>query len=547
MRLASTWLSFALLVPILSSPSALAQDPDPGSYLYRFDLVLESGQSRIDVPVNGQVFIALRLRDLSRDGYTTYLPAGTPPVPSVNPLGHSVGWEITPEQADPGWTTFTPSSFISFAGQETVVDFPLQTTAQARSGLYPFNVTAVIATPDGGEHRATVNLLGFSLGPQSFAAQVSKSYDLQPKERTNIDVKLINLALLPRAFDMQVTQNSCGMLVATSTGNLVAGKAESTYPIGVEAPGNKPWYFSELCTLAIEVRPADNPDLVQQVFVSIQVNGGYVDPVWVFWTVAIILAIILIILLVARRKSRIEEEILGKPQKPWTIPVEVLYLKALRQKDERAWYVVRHHLMEEEYRSSLLWYKSYKKATKGARTKESLVLRQEKAYERWKKSWLKVIAKPLKEADRFEAKLQRKLDRKAAKQERKMAGKVRKVTRKMAAAHARQVERGLEKWQKQAKKAQKKGLAAPPRPVLPEPDYPEEPEVEPTPLAQHKWSKKAARFRARRVRKQGDLEVKFEKADARKLAKLRRKVQRLARKLDDPEFVKEHPLLKSDA
>ena len=61
--------------------------------------------------------------------------------------------------------------------------------------------------------------------------------------------------------------------------------------------------------------------------------------------------------------------------------------------------------------------------------------------------------------------------------------------------------------------------------------------------AGHKWAKKAGRFRARMVRRQGDLEVKFEKADARRLRKVRRKVAKLARRLDDPEFVKEHPLL----
>jgi hypothetical protein len=116
-----------------------------------------------------------------------------------------------------------------------------------------------------------------------------------------------------------------------------------------------------------------------------------------------------------------------------------------------------------------------------------------------------------------------------------------------AAPHAKQVERALERWQKDSKKAAKKGLEAPPRPVLAEPDYPEEPEPRSLALADHKWAKRAARYRARRVKEQGDLEVRFEKADARHLARLRRKVQRMARKLDDPDFVAEHPLLRAEA
>ncbi len=497
----------------------------------------------MDVPLNGQALLPLLFRDASKDG-----PAGLVPGTPTNQMAYrQVAFEIRPHVTDDGWAVFSPPSLITYAGTTSRIEVPFQVTAQATTILYSVDVIAKILTNEGSRFEVNTTLLGYSLGANSFSAQVSGSFQVKPNQIFEAPVKLINLGLAARTFDMEVADNPCGLAVATQNGNVVKGKSEETYQVSIETPDDKLYYFSELCTVTLKIFPSGDPAVFNQVFLSIQINGGYVNPVWVFWTLAIILFIILIVLLVARRKARIEEEILGKPQKPWTIPVEVLYLKALRKKDERAWYVVRHHLMEEEYRSSLLWYNSFKKATKGARKKESVVIRQEKGYERWKASWQKVIAKPLKDADRFEAKLQRKLDRKARKQERKMAGKVRKITRKMAAAHAKQVERALEKWQKQVKKAKKKGLAAPPRPVLPEPDYPEEPEVEAPLLTQHKWSKKAARFRARQVRKQGNLEVKFEKADARKLAKLRRKVQRLARKLDDPDFVNEHPLLKADS
>lgn len=535
-------LAALLVLGFLPIPAQAQLPTELGGAVYQFELKPEA-DSRVDVPLNGQALLPLIFRDASKDG-----PAGIAPGTPTNQLSyHQVTFQVRPHVEDPGWTVFSPPSLVSYGGTTTRIEVPFQVTAQATTILYAVDIIGTITTNEGGRFFANTTLIGYSLGAKSFAAQVGGSFQVKPNQIFEAPIRLINLGLASRAFDMEVTDNPCGLTVATQNGNLVKGKSEETYLVSIETPDDKLWYFSELCTITLQVYPSGDPTVVNQVFIGVQVNGGYVDPVWVFWLVVAILCIILLLLLIARRKARIEEEILGKPQKPWTIPVEVLYLKALRQKDERAWYVVRHHLMEEEYRSSLLWYHSYKKATKGSRKKEALVLRQEKAYERWKASWLKRIAQPTKQADRFEAKLQRKLDRKAAKQERKLARKVRKITRKMAAAHAKQVERALEKWQKQVKKADKKGLAAPPRPVIPEPDYPEEPEVEATLLADHKWSKKAARFRARRVREQGDLEVKFEKADARHLAKLRRKVQRLARKLDDPTFVNEHPLLKADA
>ena len=42
-------------------------------------------------------------------------------------------------------------------------------------------------------------------------------------------------------------------------------------------------------------------------------------------------------------------------------------------------------------------------------------------------------------------------------------------------------------------------------------------------------------------------EVRFEKADARRHQRLERKVRRIARRLDDPDFVAEHPLLAENA
>ena len=524
-----------LFVLSAALPSASAQDPFEGVYAFQLE---PNPTSRVDVPVNGLEMLRLTFRDLSRDATTTLVP-GSPP---ADVLYHQVTFKVVPRVEDPGWFVAPPSSLTTYAGAVVPIEVPFQVNAQASQVLYPVDLVATILT-NGGTYYANASLVGFSLGARSFAAQISQSFVAKPNEVIEAPVRLINLGMGHRTFDMEVADNPCGLSVGTQNNNLVRGKSEDVYFVSVQTPSSKLWYFSDLCTVTIKVSPSGQPDVFQQVFVSLTINGGYVDPPWVFNTVGLLLLLLLLFFVLARRKARIEEEILGKPQKPWTIPVEVLYLKALRQKDARAWYVVRHYLMEDEYRSSLLWYKSYKKQTKGSRKKESLVLRQEKAYEGWKRAWAKDIAKPIRKADRFDARLQRKLDRKAEKAHRKQLGKYASVRGQMEKAHAKKVERLAARHEKAAAKARKKGQPVPPKPVLATPDYPEEPELVPIALAEHKWAKKSGRFRARMVRKQGDLEVKFEKADARRLGKVRRKVQRLARQLDDPEFVAEHPLL----
>jgi hypothetical protein len=533
-------IAVLLLAAALIVPAASAQTP-AHDVLYHFQ-ILTPGGNRADVPINGQVLLPVTFHDFSRDDTSTLPPVGG--APSDNVLFHQVTWDVVPAVDDAGWTVFPPAGIISFGGQDHVVQVPFQVTAQAKHPFYQVQLVAHVRVQDGTVYDLNTTLVGFSLGANSFSAQISASLQLHPMEIAEVPVRLINLGIGPRSFDMNVTSNDCNMGVATSNNNLVLGKSEAVYNVSIQAPASKLYYASQSCTIILAVSPSTNHDIVQNAVIAVQVAGWYVNPVWVFDLLFLLLLILLLILFVRRRKERIEEEILGKPQKPWTIPVEVLYLKALRQKDPRAWYVVRHYLMEDEYRSALLWYHSYKKSTKGDRRKEGLVLRQEKSYERWKKGWTRTIARPIKEAERYEARLQRKLDRQAKGAHAKQVGKARKVTAKMRAAHAAQVERAGKAHGKAVAKAQKKGVAPPKRPVIPTPDYPEEPALVPIPLSTHKWAKKAGKFRAKMVRKQGDLEVKFEKADARQLRKIRRKVAKVARKLDDPEFVDAHPLLK---
>ncbi len=113
----------------------------------------------------------------------------------------------------------------------------------------------------------------------------------------------------------------------------------------------------------------------------------------------------------------------------------------------------------------------------------------------------------------------------------------------MQAAHEAKVSKATEKWEKQAAKAAKKGKPAPEAPTFATPDYPIEPSLDRLLLADHKWNKKAERFRRKQVKRQGNLEVKFERKEARLLRKVRRRVEKVARKLDDPDFAAEHPML----
>ena len=116
----------------------------------------------------------------------------------------------------------------------------------------------------------------------------------------------------------------------------------------------------------------------------------------------------------------------------------------------------------------------------------------------------------------------------------------------LEARHDKKATAALAKHETAAEKAAKKGRPAPDRPNLSRPVLPPQPTTAGKAFEEHRYSRKAARVKRRMLKREGNLEVRFEKADARYLRKVRRKVRRLANKLDDPDFVSEHPLLRPD-
>jgi hypothetical protein len=89
-------------------------------------------------------------------------------------------------------------------------------------------------------------------------------------------------------------------------------------------------------------------------------RGIYISPL-----VGIILAPILFIIALIGfwfyiQKTKKEEKLVKKPEKPWTIPIEQQHLEKLKEKDEKA-YEQELEMMKDEYQSAMLWYNEYKK------------------------------------------------------------------------------------------------------------------------------------------------------------------------------------------
>jgi hypothetical protein len=521
-----------LLLPLLPAlPAASAQ----AEALYDFSMTVDASLHVVQPGDFGRATVTLK--DRSHDS-----PQGFVPGTSGGVLFHTWTFQVAPGfNESRGWIPTGIGSVSTDPGQTVTQVFQVQVTPQAVNPYYKAQIRATIVTA-GGTFNRTADVLFFSKGVVGFTALPGRSVDsLQPLEIKQVSLSIFNQASVKRTFDIGLTDNACGLAVGPPATTVVPPKTFQEIQFSIQGPDSR---FNPLsddnCVLGFAVHAQDNPGQALTVILPVKVTGTYFDPLGVFYVLAAIALLILLALFLRRRKERLEEEILGKPQKPWTIPVEQVYLRHLKAKDQRAWYVVRHYLMEDEYRSALLWYRAYKKATRGDRRKERLVLAQERSYARWKAGWENAIAKPVAKADRFEAKLQRKLDRRARKAHRKATRKWRKQVRRLEAGHLAKAKRAAALHAKLVARARKKGLPEPEPLQTGPPELPPQPAPRPRPLAEHRWARKAARQRKRMLRKQGNLEVRFERADARKQLQLQRRVEKLSRDIGDAGFVAQH-------
>jgi hypothetical protein len=85
--------------------------------------------------------------------------------------------------------------------------------------------------------------------------------------------------------------------------------------------------------------------------------------------IGLIILCIVIILLYWRRK--ISETIRKKPEKPWKLPEEQQHLAELKRTDKNA-YEQERLMMQDEYKSAMLWYKDQKKQARMTPTEGKL-------------------------------------------------------------------------------------------------------------------------------------------------------------------------------
>lgn len=183
---------------------------------------------------------------------------------------------------------------------------------------------------------------------------VNPSIKASPKSIVNFQIDITNRGYYEDLFQFDIKSNDGLFGIANEQSiNIKPGETKRV-SIGVLT---KESFYDPGTPHVIDIYAYSlkDPTKIMVGNVVIITEGIYITPlVWII-LIPIIIILLVIYFIFFYLKQKKEQELFGKPKKPWKIPEEKKHLEELKQKDKQA-YEKERLMMEDEYKSALLWY-----------------------------------------------------------------------------------------------------------------------------------------------------------------------------------------------
>ena len=186
-----------------------------------------------------------------------------------------------------------------------------------------------------------------------------QNIELKPDEVTSIPIEIENQGSHVDTFNFKVTASpsNSGLIISPPSSITLAPGESGHTSIGIVSPPN----FQDPGTvhsITIEASSIYDPDKVFTNTVTLTTRGVYVSEMGGIYSGFFGVIILLVVAFFLYRRKKRFDKICEKPEKPWDLPDEKEYLEELKTKDEKEYNEVLK-MMQDEYKSALLWYKSY--------------------------------------------------------------------------------------------------------------------------------------------------------------------------------------------
>jgi len=183
--------------------------------------------------------------------------------------------------------------------------------------------------------------------------------EIKPDQLISVPIQIQNLGSHLDTFNFRVSTNNGSDLIIAAPPSIALEPGEIGFTsIGVASPR----MFNDPGTshsIKIEAFSIYDTDKVFENTAVITTRGVYISDLNQIFSAIIAILVLFGVAIIYFRRQKILEKIYKKPQKPWTIPIEKRHLEELKQKDQKA-YEKERAMMEDEYKSALLWYEDHR-------------------------------------------------------------------------------------------------------------------------------------------------------------------------------------------
>jgi hypothetical protein len=243
----------------------------------------------------------------------------------------------------------------------------------------------------GGEYGISYMTLPVKASSLNFAFinPLEPTIKAAPRSIVYFPIQIINKGEYRGIYEFKIAEQS-GMIGLVSQQTLLLEPGETkVVQMGVRTP--EAFYdFGTPRNINIIISPLGSPSEQFVTSVVVITEGFYISPLVSIVLAWIIILILLLYFLFFYLRNKREQKVFGKPEKPWNIPEEKVHLQDLKQDNKEA-YEQERKMMQDEYKSALLWYQHNRQILR-KQPKEGKPVQKEKL----SKKLSDLLKKPLK-------------------------------------------------------------------------------------------------------------------------------------------------------
>jgi len=187
---------------------------------------------------------------------------------------------------------------------------------------------------------------------------IPRTVELKPNEVVSVPLKIKNMGNYKDSIGFRIVSENPDIVLSNPIDlTLKPGETKNTL-LGIGVPLNF-FDFGTLHEIKIQAYSLDQPNAtIGEQTVVLKTQGIYLSELMYSIIFFLIIIIIIVIYIMQRRRKKWMETYCKKPEKPWKITEEKELLEQLKHEDKEK-YLNTLERMEEEYISSMLWYKDY--------------------------------------------------------------------------------------------------------------------------------------------------------------------------------------------